>query len=83
MLTILRWSLKANTKVSLRIFESTAPGFFLAPLVWLQRSEVTPAITMQASEVAAWRWVPLKALSPEEVKFDVPLQTLANKGVDC
>ena len=29
---------------------------------------------MQETEVAAWRWVPLAYLSPEEVRFEVPLQ---------
>lgn len=53
-------------------------GFYVAPLIWLQRAEVTPPISMQESEVAAWRWVPLSKLSPELVKFQVPLQLNRN-----
>ena len=53
-------------------------GFYVAPLVWLQRAEITPPISMQESEVAAWRWVPLSKLSPEVVKFQVPLQLNRN-----
>lgn len=48
-------------------------GFYLAPTLWLQRSEVTPPIDMQVSEVQAWRWVPLARLSPSSVHYDVEL----------
>lgn len=47
------------------------PGFFMAPLVWLQISAETPSVRMQTSEVAAWRWVPLSYLDPALVTYDV------------
>eukprot|EP00439_Symbiodinium_sp_Y106_P041505 s1602_g5.t1 len=48
-------------------------GFYLAPTLWLQRSEATPPIDMQLSEVQAWRWVPWARLSPSSVQYDVEL----------
>eukprot|EP00928_Gymnodinium_smaydae_P057867 TRINITY_DN41092_c0_g1_i1.p1 TRINITY_DN41092_c0_g1~~TRINITY_DN41092_c0_g1_i1.p1 ORF type:complete len:325 (-),score=17.46 TRINITY_DN41092_c0_g1_i1:283-1194(-) len=45
-------------------------GFHMAPLIWLQTSASTPQLTMQASEVAAWRWAPLSALRPCDISFD-------------
>jgi len=46
------------------------PGFYMAPLIWLQRTSETPTISMQLSEVAAWRWVPLSMLLPSRIAFD-------------
>jgi len=50
------------------------PNFFLAPLLWLQVEAETPGLRLQASEVAAWRWVPLRALRPERVTFGLIVQ---------
>eukprot|EP00434_Breviolum_minutum_P001611 symbB.v1.2.001422.t1/scaffold34.1/size402451/3 len=49
-------------------------GFYLAPVLWFQVASKTPPLQLQDSEVAAFRWVPLKTLVPEAVKFEVPLQ---------
>ena len=42
-------------------------GFYLAPLLWFQVASKTPPLQLQDSEVAAFRWVPLKTLVPEAV----------------
>lgn len=47
------------------------PGFFCAPLVWLQTSATTPPITLQSSELAAWRWAPLSMLTPAALTFEL------------
>lgn len=47
------------------------PNFHLVPLLWLQVAAETPKMTMQEAEVAAWRWVPIQALQPERVSYDL------------
>lgn len=42
-------------------------GFYLAPVLWFQVASKTPPLQLQDSEVAAFRWVPLKTLVPEAV----------------
>ena len=39
----------------------------MAPVLWFQVASKTPKLQMQDSEVAAFRWVPLKTLVPEAV----------------
>ncbi|CAJ1450645.1 unnamed protein product, partial [Effrenium voratum] len=56
------------------------PGFYLAPLVWLQLDVGDAGIQMQESEVAAWRWATLANLVPQKVKFQVPLSIRARLG---